>query len=188
MSRHSFAHRRRSLRLNGYDYSRPGAYFVTISTFKGRNLFGEIHNREMFLNDAGRIVERTWLEIPDHFLIADLDSFIVMPNHIHGILVLIDVGRGRARSTCICLQVCRIPTERFGKPVPGSLPTIIRPFKSAATKRINDLRGIKRMVVWQRNYYEHVIRGNRSLNRIGKFIRENPIRWADDPENLVRKI
>ena len=129
MSSHSFAHRRQSLRLNSYDYSRPGAYFVTICTFRGRNLFGEIHNREMFLNDAGRIVERTWLEIP------------------------------------------------------GSLPTIIRSFKSAATKRINDLRGIKRMVVWQRNYYEHVIWGNKSLNRIGKYIRENPIRWADDPEN-----
>jgi len=147
MSSHSFAHRRQSLRLNSYDYSQPGAYFVTICTFKGRNLFGEIHNREMFLNDAGRIVERTWLEIPEHFPMVDLDSFIVMPKHIHGILVLIDVGRGTARSTCICLQVCSAPTERFGKPVPGSLPTIIRSFKSAATKRINDLRGIKRMVV-----------------------------------------
>ena len=96
MSSHSCTHYRQSHRLNGYDYSGPGAYFVTICTFKGRNLFGEIHNREMFLNDAGRIVERTWLEIPEHFLIADLDSFIVMPNHIHGILVLIDVGRGTA--------------------------------------------------------------------------------------------
>jgi len=188
MSSHSCTHYRQSHRLNGYDYSRPGAYFVTICTFKGRNLFGEIHNREMFLNDAGRIVERTWLEIPEHFLIADLDSFIVMPNHIHGILVLIDVGRGTAHLQTNAGTACRASTERFGKPIPGLLPTIIRSFKSAATNRINDLRGIKRMVVWQRNYYEHIIRNEESLNRIGKYILENHLRWADDPENLFRKI
>ena len=106
----------------------------------------------------------------------ELDSFVVMPNHIHGKLVIVDVGKGTARSTCICLQVCRAPTERFGKPVPGSLPTIIRSLKSAATKRINDLRGIKRLVVWQRNYYEHIIRSEESLSRIGKYIDENPLR------------
>ncbi len=177
MSRHLLDHRRKSLRLGGYDYSQPGAYFVTICTFKSRNLLGEVHNREMFLNDAGRIVERNWLEIPEHFLIADLDSFIVMPNHIHGILVLIDVGRGTA---------CRAPTERFGKPIPDSLPTIIRSFKAAATRRLNIFKNTPGDTLWQRNYYEHIIRSEESLNRIRKYIVENPLRWAEDPENPNR--
>jgi len=131
----------------------------------------------MFLNDAGRIVERTWLEIPEHFLIADLDSFIVMPNHIHGILVLIDVGRGTA---------CRAPTERFGKPIPDSLPTIIRSFKAAATRRLNTFKKTPGATLWQRNYYEHIIRSEESLNRISKYVIENPLRWAEDPENSNR--
>ena len=177
MSRHLLDHRRKSLRLSDYNYSQPGAYFVTICTFESRNLLGEVHNREMFLNDAGRIVKRTWLEIPEHFLIADLDSFIVMPNHIHGILVLIDVGRGTA---------CRAPTERFGKPIPDSLPTIIRSFKAAATRRINILNNTPGATLWQRNYYEHIIRSEESLNRIRKYIDDNPLRWGEDPENSNR--
>ena len=178
MTRYLLDHRRKSLRLSGYDYSQPGAYFVTICTFRNQNLLGEIHNREMFLNDAGRIVEKTWLEIPEHFLIAGLDSFVVMPNHIHGILVLVEMGsRGTA---------CRAPTERFGKPVPDSLPTIIRSFKSAATRRFNIFRNTTGLTLWQRNYYEHIIRSEESLFRIRKYIVENPLCWEEDPENSNR--
>ena len=143
-------HHRRSIRLGGYDYSQAGAYFVTVCTRNRECLFGEIIDGEMRLNDAGRMVDSEWLNTPRIRPQVELDGYIVMPNHVHGIICVVDDGRGTAR---------RAPTvERFGCPVPGSLPTIVRAFKSAATKQINTLRGTPGTPVWQRNYYEYVIR------------------------------
>ena len=122
-------HHRRSIRLKEYDYSAAGAYFITISAYNREPIFGEIVNGEMRLNECGRIAASCWDEIAVHFPNVELDAFIVMPNHVHGIIVIVVDGRGTA---------CRAPTtEQFGKPVANSLPTIIRSFKSAATKRIN---------------------------------------------------
>ncbi|MCP9448033.1 MAG: hypothetical protein NNA22_10760, partial [Nitrospira sp.] len=117
---------RRSIRLKGYDYSQAGAYFVTVCTQDRTCLFGDVADGEMRLNDAGGIARQCWFDIPAHFPNASLDEFIVMPNHVHGIIVV--DGRGTA---------CRAPTEQFGRPVTGSIPTIIRSFKSAVTKQIN---------------------------------------------------
>ncbi|MCL6444977.1 MAG: hypothetical protein K6T83_16245 [Alicyclobacillus sp.] len=137
-------HNRRSIRLKGYDYSQPGAYFVTIVTQDRACLFGGVVDAEMRLNDAGCIAHQCWTDIPNHFPHVQLDAFIVMPNHVHGILVIAhhaapdDVGARHA--------VPQPPTashnptvEQFGKPVHGSIPTIVRSFKSATTKRINAL-------------------------------------------------
>jgi REP element-mobilizing transposase RayT len=162
-------HHRRSIRLRGYDYSQAGAYFVTICT----------HNHMLFFEDdrIRGIAEQCWLEIPRHFQDIELDEWVVMPNHLHGIIIITDARRGTA---------CRAPTsviERFGKPISGSLPTIIRSFKSAATKRINDLRGTTRAPVWQRNYYEHVIRNEDELNRLRRYILDNPVQWNIDENN-----
>ncbi|MFZ0612076.1 MAG: hypothetical protein WAM73_07560 [Desulfobacterales bacterium] len=119
--------RRRSIRLRGYDYSRAGAYFVTICTRNQECLFGDIADEKMQLNGAGHAAAQCWHVIPDHFPYAELDAFVVMPSHIHGIVVIAN-GRGTA---------CRAPTmEQFGRPVSGSIPTVIRSFKSAATKRL----------------------------------------------------
>jgi putative transposase len=142
-------YRRKSLRLKGYNYKQAGAYFVSICTLNRACLFGNIISEEMVLNDAGRIVADEWIKTVEIRNNIELDEWVVMPNHFHGILV-INECRGTAR---------RAPTvEEFGKPVPGSIPTIIRSFKSAVTKRINELRNSPGEKVWQRNYYEHIIR------------------------------
>jgi len=136
----------------------------------------------MKLNEQGSIVEKIWKEIPEHFTNVPLDEFIVMPNHVHGILLLDKTPDCRG-------MACRAPTvEGFGKPVKGSLPTIIRSFKSESTHRINRLDKRKGISIWQRNYYEHIIRNQDSLNRIRRYIQENPIKWSTNPEYPYRAI
>lgn len=184
-------HRRRSIRLPGYDYTRPAAYFVTVCTRNRECLFGDVVDGEMRLNELGETVRACWHEIPDHFPHVGLDEFVIMPNHVHGILVIVEtnvVGARHvgARHAVPLRQTQR--TEQFGKPLAGSIPTIIRSFKSAVTKRINDLRGTAGITVWQRNYYEHVIRDEESLNRIRQYIIENPRRWHLDRENPDRMV
>lgn len=171
---------RRSIRLSGYDYAQAGAYFVTVCAHQRQCLFGDVVNKKMVLNEAGKIVRACWDEIPAHFPHAELDAFVVMPNHIHGIIVIVDHG---SRDTA-----CRVPTmESFGKPVPGSLPTIVRSFKSAVTRHINQSRDTPGQPVWQRNYYEHIVRNEHALNRIRNYIETNPARWAHDRENPRRQ-
>jgi len=169
---------RRSIRLPEYDYSQPGAYFVTVCTQERGPLFGEVVDGAMRLNEAGRTAQACWEEIPTHFRGITVDAFVVMPNHIHGIVIITD-RRGTA---------CRAPTgmERFGEPVAGSLPTIMRSFKSAVTKRVNELRGTPGVRLWQRNFYERVIRGEEELKRARQYILDNPLRWHLDPENPTR--
>ena len=130
----------------------------------------------MKLNEQGSIVEEIWKEIPEHFTNVTLDEFIVMPNHVHGILLLEETPDCKGTA-------CRAPTvELFSKPVKGSLPTIIRSFKSTSSNRINILDKRKGISIWQRNYYEHIIRNQDSLNRIRRYIQENPIKWSIDPK------
>ncbi len=161
---------RRSTRLQGYNYSLAGAYFTTICTHHRQYLFGDIVDGEMRINDAGLLTQQCWQEIPVHFANTELDAFVVMPNHLHGIVVII--GRGTA---------CRAPTmERFGQPVAGSLPTVVRSFKSAVSKHINALRQTPGGRVWQRNYWEHIIRNELELSRIREYISTNPVRWEMD--------
>ncbi len=171
-------HHRRSIRLQGYDYSQPGAYFVTICVRNRECLLGDMVDGAMVLNDYGKIVESEWLKTAVVRPNVELDEFIVMPNHFHGIIFIIDDGRGTAR---------RAPTgEQFGKPSVGSLPTIVRSFKSAATNGINQLQESWGSLFWQRGYHEHIIRSEGELDRIRKYIIENPIRWDQDENNPNR--
>jgi len=122
------------------------------------------------------------LDIPRHFPHVELDAFVIMPNHIHGIIVITsdpDVGARHA----VPLRMAP-HAEQFGKPVPGSLSTIVRSFKSAATKRINVWRGTPGAPVWQRNYYEHILRDEASWERVREYIAHNPLRWTEDREYL----
>jgi putative transposase len=148
-------HHRRSIRLPDVDYTEPGSFFVTICTAGKVCLFGEVVE-EVVRNDFGQVAEACWLEIPEHIPHVELDAFIIMPNHVHGIIGIVaqvpdevcslphgDRGRGTA---------CRAPTRRFADAQPGSLPTIIGAYKSAVTRRINVLRGTSGAPVWQRNY------------------------------------
>ncbi|MCP9448369.1 MAG: hypothetical protein NNA22_12480 [Nitrospira sp.] len=167
---------RRSIRLKGYDYSQAGAYFITIVTQDRACLFGDGVGGEIRLNGLGEIVRQEWLRTGHIRPNVELDAFVVMPNHVHGIIVLHGDGRGT-------LQRAPTTVERFGKPTSNTIPTIVRLFKSATTKRINERRGTPGAPIWQRNYYEHIIRDDESLNRIRQYIAENPLRWHLDREN-----
>lgn len=132
----------------------------------------------MQLNDAGKIVEEEWLKTAEKRYEIELDLWVVMPNHFHGIILIDDHRRGttcRAQST----------PERFGKPVTGSIPTIMRAFKSASARRVNQLRRTPGESLWQRNYWEHVIRNQQELDMIREYIQNNPIRWLQDKLYVV---
>ena len=191
-------HHRRSIRLKNYDYGQPGTYYVTICTARRRCLFGRIENEKMHSSPSGEIVQEEWLRSAEMRSRVALDAFVIMPNHLHGIILLSDFDGASesvaaAETRRVTLQ--RDPTpddeapqrdatfEQFGKPTSDTIPTIVRLFKSAATKRINLSRGTSGSPVWQRNYYEHVVRDQEDLNRIRQYIAANLSRWNDDIEN-----
>jgi putative transposase len=170
-------HHRQSIRLKGYDYSQAGAYFVTIVTWQRECLFGEIQNGEMKLNPRGEIADECWRSIPGHFQHVELGAYVIMPNHVHGIIVINDdIRRG---------TIYRAPTtnetERFGRPVKGSIPTIVRTYKAAVTRIIG--REMNETGIWQRNYYEHIIRDETDLKNKTDYIIANPLLWEQDEEN-----
>jgi len=175
MKYNSQIHHRRSIRLKDYDYTQAGAYFITICSCQRENIFGEIVNGEMKLNSWGEVAYNEWFKTAELRSNVELykEQFIVMPNHIHGNVWLKDVGTRRRR----------VPTEKFGKPVSGSIPTIIRAYKSAVTYSINKLENSRGSVIWQRNYYEHVIRNEKELELITKYIEYNPMNWQFDRDN-----
>lgn len=183
-------HHRRSIRLKGYDYSQAGAYFITIVTFQREYLFGEVVDGEMVLSKFGQVAKQQWEKLPRRFRNIEADTFVVMPNHIHGIIVINDdTRRGTAESAkdLGAESSRRAPTkEQFQKPVPGSIPTIVRSYKSAVSYRINLMRGTKDAHVWQRNYYERVIRNEREMESFWNYIHANPMQWDTDEENLSR--
>jgi REP-associated tyrosine transposase len=167
---------RRSIRLRDYDYSQQGAYFVTVCTWQRECLFGEIDNGEMNLTEYGEIVMKCRNAIPDHFPYVTTDEFVIMPNHIHGVVFIV-----RARHAVPLRRI----GEQFAKPVSGSLSTIIRSFKSVVTKSINTISDTPGMPVWQRNYYEHVIRDEDDFARIRQYIADNATKWGEDENNPV---
>lgn len=167
-------HHRRSVRIKGYDYTQPGKHYITIITNDRNHLFGEITNGYMQLNRYGQIVKDQWLKTADIRENVNLDTYIIMPNHIHAIIILTATGNRVTKP--------RDPiknTEQFGKPVSGSIPTIIRSFKSVVTKHINIMRQTPGNAVWQRGYYGHIINNDRDLNRIRQYIADNPIKWDE---------
>jgi putative transposase len=199
----SIQNKRHSIRLPQFDYTQPGAYFVTIVTYERQSLFGEIRDQAILLNNLGLLVQHEWLRLPARFKEIELDEYIIMPNHIHGIIVIGDdrmgigeksnsindrTGTGVKSSLLNNSKNPRAPTgEQFGNPIPGSIPTIIRSFKASVTYRVKIMRGNFEMPVWQRNYYEHVIRDEPEWHRTRLYIQENPAQWSRDNENPIRK-
>lgn len=157
--------RRRSIRLQHHDYSQSGAYYVTLCAEDRTCLFGEVAGGEVRLGPAGRIVAETWQWLGSHYPGVDVDAWIVMPNHLHGIL-WIDAGRRDSQGA---------PSKGLGQ--------LIGAFKTVSTQQINVDRGTPAARVWQRNYFEHVIRTEASLVHIRRYIAENPARWEIDREN-----
>jgi REP element-mobilizing transposase RayT len=163
---------RRSVRLKGYDYSEPGAYFVTIVTFQRACILGEVVDGEMRLNQLGQIVAQTWDWLSKQFAYVEVDHYIVMPNHFHGVLQIIEIE-----------DDCR----GGSRPAPTKIKTLgqlIGAFKTVSAKKINQLRNTPGSNVWQRNYYEHIIRNELELNDITRYIETNAETWALDPEYI----
>jgi putative transposase len=171
-------HHRRSIRLADYDYSKPGSYFVTICTKSHTTVFGEVIDYQMHLSELGEIVNKCWSEMPGHFPTIKLDQFIVMPNHIHMIVVIMDLnGRGRVNPT---------PTVRS-----ITLGDIVGGFKSISAMLVNMIRNTKGQPLWQRNYYEYIIRNENDLMEKRQYILDNPARWhldRNNPINLKRRL
>jgi REP element-mobilizing transposase RayT len=180
---HESAHRnRRSIRLQGYDYSQAGAYFVTICTRNRECLFGEIVNGDMRLNDAGSVVESVWDGLPGHYAHVELDAMVIMPNHFHGIIVLAPVGVGAGNVRAGFKPAPTPAAMRHG------LSEIVRALKTFSSRRINESRQTPGTKLWQRNYWEHIIRNESELNRIREYIHNNPTQWEMDklhPNNPV---
>jgi REP-associated tyrosine transposase len=179
-------HHRRSIRLQGYDYTQAGAYFVTICTQNRECLFGKVVDGEMVLNDAGQITQEIWNGLPGRFPTVELDQSVVMPNHIHGILILVGAQFIAPNAPSHQGAINRAPTigRRTTKGVINHAPTlgeIIRAFKAATARQIR-LAGLQEFR-WQHNYYEHIIRDEDSLNRIREYIATNPLCWELDREN-----
>ncbi|HEY3474040.1 MAG TPA: transposase [Anaerolineales bacterium] len=173
-------HHRRSIRLKEYDYTQPGGYFVTVVTHHRDCLFGKIVNKEMQLNDYGKIANECWRALPEHFSNVELGAYVVMPNHVHGIIV-INENRSAMNSSPTVGAQHAAPLLQIPNVKPGSLGAIVRSYKSAVTRRIG--RELNAATIWQRNYYEHVIRNHEDWDRIHRYIESNPSRWAEDQEN-----
>ncbi len=185
MTFYPLSHHRRSIRLKGYDYSQPGAYFVTLVTQRRVNWFGKIEEGVIDSSQFGDIVYRAWMDLPRHYPNITLDWFVLMPNHLHAILFLNDdAGRGGSFMDSIVSKVTVMQStsdlllEAETRPYSNSrrhgLPEIVRALKSFSARRINNLRGTTGQAVWQRNYFEHIIRNKRELNSIRTYIADNP--------------
>lgn len=181
-------HHRRSIRLKEYDYTQAGAYFVTICARHRECPFGQVAGDEMVLNDAGRMVQDAWEELPHRFPTIRLDEFVVMPNHVHFIVWLNPpehVGtQCRGAINCAPTTVTPIGQSSTVDRQRPTLGQVVRTFKAVITRRIRQAGG--HGFAWQRNYYERVIRNDRELNAIRQYIRDNPARWAEDKENPNR--
>ena len=170
-------HGRGSIRLPGYDYTQPGAYFVTICTNERREILGDIVDGVVRPNAAGRIVAEHWAGLPGHYPNVWLDEFVLMPIHVHGIIHLTDGLSSSVGAGFQPAHACPETKKQHG------LPEIIRGFKTFPSRGINQLLGTPGQPVWQRTYYEHVVRNEFDLDAIRRYIVENPLKWEDDPEN-----
>ena len=151
---------RKSLRLESYDYSQPGAYFVTLVTHNRNPLFGEITEDEMLLSALGQSVSGSWVWLETRHSYVELDEYVVMPNHLHGIISITDHDKQRK-----------------------SLGQLIGAFKTKTTKQANLVLSTPGQMLWQRNFFERVIRNARELERAREYIANNPMGWRTDNEN-----
>ena len=189
-------HHRHTIRVQGYDYSSAGLYFVTVCTQEHEHLFGGITDNVMQLSDAGRVVETIWTGLPERFPMVALDEFVVMPNHFHGIIVITDNVGNKTVGAPLAAPSFAVPRaiprnqsatssiENQGAASSArTVGQIMRAFKSISAINVNCVLCRSGQPLWQRNYYERIIRDERELNNIREYIVNNPALWRDDPEN-----
>lgn len=184
-------HHRRSIRLKGYDYTKAGAYFVTVCVQDRECLFGGIVNGVMELGDAGQMIKKRWLELNHKFPSVETDEFVIMPNHVHGIIIIVDQSVGadlRVRPGNPATRREPVGRTESGAHTGAPLPGMVQWFKTMTTNKY--ILGVQKFGwpmfrgrLWQRNYFEHVIRDSSALDRIRQYIAENPSRWDCDREN-----
>ncbi len=182
-------HHRRSIRLKEYDYSQPGVYFITICTHNRECLLGEIKNDKVELYVAGQIIEKWWVVLPNKFTNIKIDEYIIMPNHFHGIITIVETNVGA--DLRVCPNNNGKDMDLQGEHIGSPLRKIIQWFKTMTTNEY--IRGVKHNILpsfhrkfWQRNYYEHIIRNEDELKKIREYIRNNPLKWHLDRENPKR--
>ncbi len=173
-------HHRRSIRLKGYDYSQAGLYFITICVEKRECLFGTIINGEMHLNEAGVMVKTEWLKLNERFNNIALHEFVVMPNHFHAILEIVGASKKIAPTDTTTENSTEVKNKTVGD--------MVGAFQSIVT--VQYIRGVKNLgwtpfngKLWQRNYYEHIIRNEKSYRNISNYILNNPLKWKEDKFN-----
>ena len=198
-TRDSFSPQRRSIRLSDYDYTQKGAYFVTVCTLNRECVLGEIVDDEMQINAAGLLVAQTWDRLSLRFPSIELDALVVMPNHVHGIVVLTTVSPPPTPPDLVgaglALPEINIPERKKDDQKPGTprgaptLGDVVGAFKSLSARACNQTLNRAGQRFWQRNYHEHIIRNEADLARIREYIATNPARWTEDNENpaFVRK-
>jgi len=172
-------HRRRSIRLKGHDYSQPGLYFPTICVQNRLCLFGKIINKKMILNDAGKMIQKEWLKIPERFPNIKLHAFIIMPNHFHAIIEITEQAFHSKKTTLINSELTQIENR------PIVLGDIVGAFQSITA--VEYIRGVKEFnwerfikKLWQRDYFERIIRNEKMYNNISNYIITNPENWEKD--------
>ncbi len=205
------AYNRRTIRLQNYDYTQPGFYFVTICTYKKKWMFGEIVNDEMHLNDVGKVIQSTWNTLPGRFPHVELDEYVIMPNHIHGIIIIEETSirtpkvsnssklperfKQYMHANDAIISASVPPPHPVGRDKSGpydasrlhytstlpALDEIVRTFKAVSTHGVR--LSEKPNFAWQSRYYEHIIRNDKELDRISEYIANNPARWAEDSLN-----
>jgi putative transposase len=200
-------HHRRSIRLKNYDYAFEGSYYVTVVTQRRECLFGEIVDAKMYLSNYGEIVQKWWDNIPNHFPNVETGAFVIMPNHIHGIVFVTEERRGEVVSphdqpndnnqkntSNVNTSHRREESMQTSEPdnQGGEIPPLRRPtlgqivayFKYQSTKEMNEADNIGIITkFWQRNYYEHIIRNEKELKQKTDYILDNPSRWDEDKES-----
>jgi REP-associated tyrosine transposase len=173
---------RKSPRLQGYDYSQSGAYFVTICTYQRQLFFGDVIEDEMRLTALGELAAWHWQDLPNHFSHIDLDSFVVMPNHVHGIVLITDdMDVVPTKPPNINVGTQSIVSDAIQSP-PAKRPvlgTIIGTYKAAVTRKANRQLSFEGRI-WQGRFYDHIIRNETSLNKIRQYVIYNPAKWDED--------
>lgn len=168
-----------SARLQGYDYRQEGMYFLTICTDLKQHFFGKISDGHMHLSEIGKCADTYWQEIPKHFPHVDLGSYVIMPNHVHGIVIIQSLDNDPLRDQTLheTKTLHATSLQAAISPKPGSIATIVRSYKSAVTKQA---RAIHSDFGWQTRYHDHIIRNNESFHHISEYIINNPLKWEGD--------
>jgi len=182
-----------STRLKGWDYSSPGAYFITICTKNREWLFGDVVQKSMFLNNNGKIVEKCWFDLPRHYENLELDQFVIMPNHVHGIMMIdietVPASRVETGLKPVSTETSTAKTTDMDnrKKKPHGLFEFVRALKTFSARRINEHRKTYGKPVWQTRFYDRIIRDDNELYRIRNYIMDNPANWKND-ENFTTEV